>query len=190
MKVFIYCIFFIMISVSKMSEYKFAYLKLLHYSCELVVVVFFTVLVNKLTWTCIIGQSKKLAKAAAARAALSSLYDLSFNSACTPNQSLLQPTNAATNVPCVIMPSHQADVIARYYFIRVKTEVWKWTTFSSLIMGYYPKVAFFKYNYKKICEVRESCNFCYFVSTMWLVLSGLELLFLAAMCSADVLPDA
>lgn len=59
------------------------------------------------------GQSKKLAKAAAARAALSSLYDLSFNASCTPNQSLLQPTNAAVNVPCVIMPSHQADVIAR-----------------------------------------------------------------------------
>lgn len=59
------------------------------------------------------GQSKKLAKAAAARAALSSLYDLSFNSSFTPNQSLLQPSSATVNVPCVIMPSHQADVISR-----------------------------------------------------------------------------
>lgn len=59
------------------------------------------------------GQSKKLAKAAAARAALSSLYDLSFNSSLTQSQCLLQPSNAAVNVPCVIMPSHQADVIAR-----------------------------------------------------------------------------
>lgn len=55
-----------------------------------------------------------MAKAAAARAALSSLYDLSFNSSFTPTQSLLQPASASMNVPCIIMPSHQADVIARY----------------------------------------------------------------------------
>lgn len=59
------------------------------------------------------GQSKKLAKAAAARAALSSLYDLSFNSSFTQSQGLLQPSSTAVNIPCVIMPSHQADVIAR-----------------------------------------------------------------------------
>uniref|UniRef100_A0A1B6D181 Double-stranded RNA-specific editase Adar n=1 Tax=Clastoptera arizonana TaxID=38151 RepID=A0A1B6D181_9HEMI len=62
------------------------------------------------------GPSKKLAKAAAARSALSSLYDLTFNptlSSHSSSTSTITTPGSNSTLLFVIMPSHQADVIAR-----------------------------------------------------------------------------
>uniref|UniRef100_A0A1B6CLH8 DRBM domain-containing protein n=1 Tax=Clastoptera arizonana TaxID=38151 RepID=A0A1B6CLH8_9HEMI len=61
------------------------------------------------------GPSKKLAKAAAARSALSSLYDLTFNptlSSHSSSTSTITTPGSNSTLLFVIMPSHQADVIA------------------------------------------------------------------------------
>uniref|UniRef100_A0A1B6EQA6 DRBM domain-containing protein n=2 Tax=Cuerna arida TaxID=1464854 RepID=A0A1B6EQA6_9HEMI len=55
------------------------------------------------------GPSKKLAKTAAARAALSTLYDFNFNMPVMPVNSALNPPP----LPFTTLQSHQADIIAK-----------------------------------------------------------------------------
>ncbi|XP_075222644.1 adenosine deaminase acting on RNA [Lycorma delicatula] len=57
------------------------------------------------------GSSKKAAKAAAARAALSSLYDLNFGANNIFEQQY--PSRLSPRVPCNLVPSHKVDNIAR-----------------------------------------------------------------------------
>ncbi|XP_022185212.1 double-stranded RNA-specific editase Adar isoform X2 [Nilaparvata lugens] len=59
------------------------------------------------------GPSKKVAKAAAARSALSALFDVNLSSAYTTPSIYQYPTRLAPSVPCQIVPSHKVDSIAR-----------------------------------------------------------------------------
>lgn len=57
------------------------------------------------------GPSKKLAKTAAARSALSTLYDFNFN---VPNIPTSNDVLNPTPPPFITLASYQADVIAKY----------------------------------------------------------------------------